>query len=97
MMPFNEIRAVVNKRLARWRRLLIDDGGTPILLIGVGQLEGNEGQLILLATEDMPNEEIALFCYTAGKTMLEQNPPEGVAGRWEYDVKLGSDDQGGVK
>jgi hypothetical protein len=67
---------------------MIKNGGTPVLLIGVGQLEENHGQLILLATEDMPNDQIALFCAAAGKTMLDQQPPEGVAGRWEFDVNL---------
>lgn len=62
----------INKiRLFGWRKQLTKQHSTPVMLVGVGH-DHNSGQVTLLVTEEMNDQEILLFLKKSYDMALEK-------------------------
>lgn len=61
-------KAINDERLGRWKIQLNRKHATPVLLLGIGH-DHNSGNLTLLTTEDITDEELKLFLEYALKSL----------------------------
>lgn len=73
------VKYINEERLGRWRVRMNRTHSTPVLMVTVGH-DHNQGQMHVLTTEDMTNENLILFL-TAALAQLQQktNNNDGTA------------------
>jgi len=59
-MRTDEIETIGRDRLEGWRKRLVDEHSTPILLVGVGH-DHRTGQIVLCIPEEMTDVEVMHF------------------------------------
>jgi hypothetical protein len=59
-MNDRDIDDICTERLGRWKKLLIQEHSTPVLLVAVGH-DHKKGQLTLVTTEDITDQQLLTF------------------------------------
>lgn len=66
------ILAVNTERLGRWIKKLTENKATAQVIVGIGH-EKNSGKVVVLATEDGPNDyELAMLCEEAARQLKDR-------------------------
>lgn len=69
-MPVN-VKAINDERLGRWKNQLNRKHSTPFILLGIGH-DHNEGNLVILCTEERSDTDILLGLKKAVSLLEEQ-------------------------
>ena len=72
-MKKEEIAAICDERLGKWKGRLAEEHATPVVLIGVGH-EHHSGLLVVLTTEDTPNKDLVEFLLSAAHWLMMGKP-----------------------